>query len=105
MFDSIKTMAEQTISGDLDSSSVGQAVSDHLGTLNNDQLSDHLQTAASNLQADGQGGLAQQVMGMVEQLASNPSGAKDAVVAFVQNNPQALEHFAPEFAQGIMSRL
>lgn len=105
MFDSIKNMAEQAMLGNLDSGAVGQAVSGHLGTLDDGQLSDQLQTASSNLQANGQGDLAQQVSGLVEQLASNPSGAKDAVVAFVQSNPQVLEQFAPEFAQGIMSRL
>ncbi|HZY97431.1 MAG TPA: hypothetical protein VFE35_10030 [Candidatus Cybelea sp.] len=105
MFDAIKTVAEQAMSGQLDSSAVGQAVSDHLDTVSNDQLSDHLQTAASNLQASGQNDLAQQVTGLVQQISSNPSGAKDTVVSFIQSNPQVLQHFTPDFAQGIASRL
>ena len=105
MFDAIKGFAEQAISGELDSTTVGQAVSDHLDNVDNDRLSDRLQTAASNLQADGQGDLAQQVTGLVQQISANPSGAKDTVVSFIQQNPEVLQHFAPDFVQGIASRL
>jgi hypothetical protein len=105
MFDVIKSFAERATSGNLDSSQVSQAVSDHVNTVNDDQLSDHLQTAASNLQQNGQDDLAQQVTGLVEQISSNPSGARDTIVSFVTNNPSVLQHFAPEFAQGITSRL
>lgn len=105
MFDAIKNIAEQAMSGQLDSAKVGQAVSDHLDTVDSNQLSDHLQTAASNLQANGQGDLAQQVTGLVQQISSNPAGIKDSVVAFIRNNPQVLQHFAPDFAQGIAARL
>jgi hypothetical protein len=58
MFDLVKNIAEQA---NLDPSALDQAVTEHLGTLNNNQLSDHLQTAASNLQNSGQGDLASQV--------------------------------------------
>jgi hypothetical protein len=105
VFNSVENMVEQAMLGNLESGLLGRAISDHLGTMNNDQLSGHLQTAASNLQTNGQGGLAQQISGIAQQVASNPSSAKDAVVAFVENNPQVLAQFAPEFAQGIMSRL
>ena len=64
-----------------------------------------LQTAASNLEQSGQSDLAQQATGLIEQLRSNPEGAKAAIVSFVQTNPQVLEHFAPDFAQGILSKL
>lgn len=105
MFDVIKNFAEQATSGNLNSSQVSQAVSDHLNTVDDGQLGDHLQTAASNLQQNGQGDLAQQVMGLVQQISSNPSGARDTIVSFVTNNPSVLQRFAPEFAQGITSRL
>lgn len=105
MFDAIKGFAEQAITGELDSGSVGQAVSDHLDNVGNDQLSDHLQTAASNLAANGQNDLAQQVTELVQQVSANPSGAKDTVVSFIQQNPEVLQHFAPEFVQGIASKL
>lgn len=93
------------MSGNLDASKVGQAVSDHLDTVDNNQLSDHLQTAASNLQQNGQSDLAGQVSQLVQQIGSNPSGAKDTIVAFVTNNPAVLQHFSPEFVQGIASKL
>lgn len=105
MFDAIKNVAEQAMSGNLDPSSLGQAVSDHLDSLDGGQLSDHLQTAADNLQQNGQGDLSGQVSGLVQQIESDPSGAKDAVASFVQNNPSILQHFAPEFMQGIASKL
>jgi hypothetical protein len=38
-------------------------------------------------------------------MGSNPSSVKNMVVSFIQSNPQVLEHFGPEFAQGIASRL
>ena len=64
-----------------------------------------MQTAADNLQQQGNGDLGQQAMSLAEQVRSNPSGAKDAVVSFIKNNPQVLQHFAPSFAQGILSKL
>lgn len=105
MFDAIRNIATQAMSGQLDSSTVGQALSDHLNTVDNDQLGDHLQTAASNLQANGQGDIAQQLEGLASQIASNPSGVKESVVSLITNNPQLLQQFAPEFVQGIASKL
>jgi hypothetical protein len=105
MFDAIKNVAEQMMSGNMDSSTIGQAVGDHLDSVGTDQLADHLQTAASNLQENGQTNYAQQATALVEQIRTNPSGAKDAVVAFIQTNPQLLQHFSPEFVGGIASKL
>lgn len=105
MFDSLEKLASQVMGGNIDPQALGQAVSQHLGTLDSDQLSDHLQTAATNLAQNGQGDLAQQATGLIEQIASNPGSATGAVVSFIQNNPQVLQHFAPEFAQGILSRI
>ena len=105
MFDNLKNLAEQAIGGQLDPQAVGQAAPDHVEGMDGGQLTDHLQTAATNLQQAGQGDMAQQAMALISQVQSNPSGAKDAIVAFVQNNPQVLQHFAPSFAQGILSRL
>ncbi|MFY9665983.1 MAG: hypothetical protein WAL67_16745 [Candidatus Cybelea sp.] len=105
MFDAIKNVAEQMMSGNVNSAAVGEAVSNHLDSVGTDGLSDHLQNAASNLQDNGQAGDAQQVAALVEQIRSNPAGAKDAVVAFIQGNPQLLQHFSPEFVQGIASKL
>ncbi len=105
VFDAIKNAAQEMTSGNLDSNKVGQAVSDHLDSVSGDQLSDHLQTAASNLQQNGQSDLAGQVTALVQQISSNPSGAKDTIVAFVTNNPAVLQHFSPDFIAGIASKL
>jgi 23S rRNA G2445 N2-methylase RlmL len=105
MFDAIKNVAERMMSGSVDSAAVKQAVGDHLDSVGNDQLADHLQTAAFNLQDSGQTEYAQQATVLVEQIRSNPAEAKDAVVAFIQGNPQLLQHFSPEFVQGIASKL
>jgi pyridoxal/pyridoxine/pyridoxamine kinase len=113
MFDDLKSMAEQALAGKLDPQvlasadpqAVGQAASEHLGTMDNAEITGHLQTATTNLQLQGQGDLAQQAMALVSQVQSNPSGAKDAIAAFVSSNPQILQHFAPSFAQGILSRI
>ncbi len=105
MFDNLKNMVEQAASGALDSQSVGGAANDHVNSMDNNELAGHVETAANNLQQNGQNDLAQQAMGLVSQLRSNPSGAKDAVVSFIQNNPQVLQHFAPNFAQGILSKV
>ncbi len=105
MFDSIKNAVEQAVGGNLDPQALGQAASDHVASVDNDQLAGHLQTAATNLQQQRQGDLAQQAMGLISQLQSNPQDAKGAIVAFIQSNPQVIAHFAPEFAQGILARL
>ena len=84
---------------------VEQAASQHVNQCDSGELAGHLQTAATNMQQQGQGDLAQQAMNLVSQLRSNPSGAKDAVVAFIKNNPQVLQHFAREFSQGILSKI
>lgn len=105
MFDSLKGMVQQAISGEIDSQAIGQAASDHVENCDSDDLAGHLQTAATNLQQNGQTDLAQQATSLISQVQSNPSGAKDAVVSFIQNNPQVLQHFAPDFAQGILSKV
>ncbi|MEO6834371.1 MAG: hypothetical protein ABI231_00455 [Candidatus Tumulicola sp.] len=105
MFDAIKNIVQQATSGNLDPQALTQAATDHLGSVGGDELAGHLQTAATNLQQQGQGDLAQQAMALVSQVQSNPGEAKGAIVSFITSNPQVLQHFAPEFAQGILSRI
>lgn len=104
MFDSLKGMVEQAVSGNVDPQQLEQAASAHVAASDPNELQGHLQTAATNLQQNGQNDLAQQAFSLISQLQSNPAGAKDAIVAFIKNNPQVLQHFAPEFAQGILSK-
>lgn len=105
MFNNLENMVQQAVSGNVDPQAVEQAASQHVQQCDNGELANHVETAANNLQQQGNGDLAQQAMGLVQQLRSNPSGAKDAVVSFIKNNPQVLQHFAPSFAQGILSKL
>ena len=105
MFDQVKTLAEDAMSGKVDPQALQQAASDHLNSMDQGEIADHLQTAATNLQNQGQPDLAQQALGLVSQLRANPGGGASAVVNFITNNPQVLQHFAPSFAQGILSRL
>jgi len=105
MFDEVKSMAQRAMGSDADPQAMQQATSEHLDSMDQGEVSDHLEAAATNLQNQGQGDLAQQAMNLVSQLRSNPGGAKDAVVSFIASNPQVLQHFAPSFAQGILSRL
>lgn len=105
MFNNLENMVQQAVSGNVDPQAVEQAANQHVQQLDNGELANHVETAANNLQQQGNNDLAQQAMGLVQQLRSNPSGAKDAVVSFIKNNPQVLQHFAPSFAQGILSKL
>ena len=104
MFDQLKGVAEQVMSGNVDQQQVQQAASDHLDSMDQGEIANHLQTAADNLQNQGQEGLAQQAMGLVSQLQSG-GDVKGEVVRFIASNPQVIQHFAPSFAQGILSRL
>lgn len=105
MFNNLEDMVQKAVSGNVDPQAVEQAAAQHVQQCDNGELADHMQTAADNLQQQGNGDLGQQAMSLAEQVRSNPSGAKDAVVSFIKNNPQVLQHFAPSFAQGILSKL
>lgn len=98
-------MFDKLTSGDIDTQAIGDAAADHVTDADPAELQNHLETAASNLEQSGQSDLAQQASGFIEQLKSNPEGAKAAIVSFIQTNPQVLQHFNPGFAQGILSKL
>ena len=104
MFDSIENAIKQATGGNIDPAQLASAVESHLGSLDDGELAGHLQTAAGNAQQQGQGDVARQIVGLVEQLHQNPDDARSAIVSFVRNNPQILQHFAPEFAQGVLSK-
>ena len=69
------------------------------------EVTQHLQTAASNAQVSGQPDVAQEIGDLVSRYQSDPQGLKDAAVSYVKSNPQVLAHFAPSFAQGVLSKL
>lgn len=106
MFDQLKELAGGALGGgDVDPQAVDDAAADHINTMDGSELGDHLDTAGRNLQQNGQGNLAQQVMSIASQARDNPDAAKSAAIDLVKNNPQIIQHFAPEFAQGILGRL
>lgn len=106
MFDQLKTMAGGVLGGgNVDPQAVDDAASDHINTMDGNELGDHLDTAGQNLQQSGQGDLAQQVMSIASQARDNPDAAKSAAIDLIKNNPQIIQHFAPSFAQGILGKL
>lgn len=96
---------QQVTGGSADSGAVEQAATDHVSSMDPAELTQHMQTAADNLDQNGQSGLAGQLSGIVSQGHSDPQALKDAAVSFIKNNPQVLQHFAPSFAQGLIGRM
>ncbi|MDQ2817110.1 MAG: hypothetical protein M3T49_02705 [Candidatus Eremiobacteraeota bacterium] len=98
-------LLQRVTGGDADPQAVEQAATDHVSSMGSGELSDHMQTAADNARQNGQGDLAQQITGLVSQNGTNPQGLKDAAISLIKSNPQVLTHFAPPFAQGLLSRI
>jgi len=96
---------QQVTGGNTDSAAIEQAATDHVSSMDSGELTQHMQTAADNLNQNGQGDLGEQLSGIVSQAQSDPQGLKDAAVSFIKNNPQVLAHFAPGFAQGLLGRM
>ena len=105
MFDELKNVAGGLLGGNADPQAIGDAASEHVQNMDPNELGGHLETAAGNLQANGQGDVAQQVLGIASKLQSDPGGARDEAIALVRSNPQILQHFAPGFAQGILGKI
>lgn len=105
MFDELKNVAGGLLGSNADPQAVSEAATEHVQEMDPNELGGHLQTAAQNLAQNGQGDTAQQVMDIVSKMRSDPSSAKDEAIALVRSNPQILAHFAPGFAQGVLSKL
>lgn len=104
MFNEIEGMLSRFTGGNADPQAVQQAASEHVDGMSTDELSGHLQTAAGNLQQNGQGAVAQELI----RIATGPHDAeslKTDAVAFIRDNPQVIAQFAPSFAQGILGKL
>lgn len=104
MFNELKSFAQRVETGEVDQQAVGQAAQDRVADMDHDEVAQHVQTAANNAQQNGDQSLAQQLMGLVENHGSG-GDLKQQVVSLVTSNPQILQHFAPEFAKGILSKL
>jgi hypothetical protein len=105
MFQQIEGMVQQVASGEIDQQSLSQAADQHIGSLDPNQVAQHVQTAATNAQQNGDTGMAGQLMGLLNQQGSNPQSLQGDLVTIITNNPQILQHFAPDFAKGILSGL
>ncbi len=105
MFNEVEGLLQRAVTGEIDSASVSQAANEHVASMDQNQLQQHVQTAADNANQNGQSDIAQQLMGLVSQHGANPQGLKDAVVSLISNNPQILQQFEPSFAKDILSRI
>jgi hypothetical protein len=105
MFQQLEGMMQKVVSGEIDQQSVGQAADEHVSSMDAGQLTQHVQTAANNAQQNGDTGLAAQLTGLLEQYRSNPQNLKGELVSLITNNPQVLQHFAPEFAKNILGKI
>ncbi len=105
MFNEVENMLGRVTTGEVDQSSVGQAASEHIGSMDGSQVQQQLQTAADNASRNGQGDVAQQIAGLISQHGSDPQALKQEAISLVTSNPQILEHFEPAFAKGILGRI
>jgi hypothetical protein len=105
MFQDIEGIVQRATTGQIDPTSVGQATSKSVTSMDHQELTRHLQAAAGNAQQNGQPDLAQQIFTLLEKNGRDPAALKAGAIELVQNNPQILQHFAPELAKDILSRL
>lgn len=105
MFNEVEGLLQKVTSGEIDSSSVGQAASEHVSSLDNSQVQQHVQNAADTAQSNGQTDIAQQLTGLLSQHGNDPQGLKGEIVSLIQTNPQILTHFEPEFVKNLLSRV
>ncbi|MBV8583850.1 MAG: hypothetical protein JO241_07620 [Candidatus Eremiobacteraeota bacterium] len=105
MFNELEGMMQKVTSGEIDGQTVGQAADARVGDMNHDELKQQVTTAANNASQNGSPDVASQLFTLVQDYESNPQGLKSEVVTLLRNNPQIVQHFAPEFAQTILSAL
>ena len=105
MFGEVATLLGQFAGGSAEDRQAAQsAAEDHVQSLPADQVQDHVQTAADNAQSSGQAEIANVLQGLLSG-SGNDQDLKSGLINLVKSNPQILTHFAPEFAQGILSRI
>jgi hypothetical protein len=105
MFNELEGMMSKVITGEIDQQQVGQAAEEHLNATDPNELQQQVTTAANNASANGNSNLASQLFTLVQDCQQNPEGLKSDLVTLIQSNPQIVQHFAPEFAQGILSKI
>ena len=105
MFGNIENMISQVTGGQVDTQQLEQAARDHLSQVDSGDLASHLENAANTASQNGDSTTAQELMSMVEQHRVDPGALKSAAASYIRDNPQVLSHFAPSFAQGILSKV
>jgi len=105
VFNEIEGVMAQVTGANADPGAVANAAEQHVAGMDPNELSGHLQTAATNLRQNGDTDLAEQIERMVQGGSVDPESLKAAAVAFLRDNPQVLAQFAPPFAQGVLSKL
>ncbi len=88
----------------LDSGQLGQLVQSILGALSNHGQAASSVADAGVATADAQAGDSNAVADLIAHAQQNPAALKDAAIDFIQNNPQAVEQFAPNVLKGIISK-
>lgn len=103
MFNEVKTILS-SLDNSGNNQAVQQAAGDHVQNMNESQVQQHVETAANNAAQKGDGDAAQILSSLVSSARSG-GDIKQALIQQLTSNPQLLEHFAPEFAKGILSRV
>ena len=101
----LQGMLDQVLGGNVDAQRMEQATSAHMDSMDGSQLIQHVETAIGNARQNGQPGIAQELEGLLQQHQSNPDNLKDEVISLIRSRPELLQHFAPGFAQGVLSRI
>ena len=89
MFQEIEGMMQKVASGEIDAQSVGKAADQHVNSMDSNELAQHVQTAATNAQQNGNSDVAGQLMSLVEQYRSNPQGLKSEIVTLITQRSAA----------------
>ena len=105
MMNEVEGLIQRVTTGDVDQSTVSQSASDHVSSMDQEQLTQHLETAAGNANQQGEGDIAQQLLGLVGQHGGDPQALKESVVSLISSNPQILRHFEPSFAKNILGNV
>ncbi len=105
MFNEVEGLLQRVTTGEVDQSAVSQSASEHVSSMDGEQVKQNLQTAADNANQNGESGIAQQIMTLISQHGSNPEALKQGAISLITSNPQILQHFESDFARNVLSRL
>jgi predicted solute-binding protein len=103
MFNEVKTILS-SLDNAANAQAVQQAAGDHVQNMSDAQVQQHVQTAAGNATQNGDDSAAQALRSILSS-SQQSGGVKQALIQQLTSNPQLLEHFAPEFAKAILSRV